>query len=87
MKKLIFVSLLSTAAMFAQVATSADTTSTTVTKDHGKKSVTKSDSDSTVATPAGTSTNSSATATKTKKKHGKVVSKSTTSDSSSSSPQ
>ncbi len=73
--------------MFAQVSTSTDTNSTTVTKDHGKKS--KSDTVSTSSTydPAGTTTDSSHVKSKTKKHHGKEVTKSKTTTDSSATPQ
>jgi hypothetical protein len=83
MKTLIFVSFLTATAVFAQVATQTDSSSTTVTSDHGKKSATDSASSTSVSTPAGTTTQSTKTSTKSKRKHGKVVSKSATEDSSS----
>jgi hypothetical protein len=82
MKTLIFVSFITAATMFAQVSTQTDSTSTTVTRDHGKKSATDSAASTTTNTPEGSTTNSTRTATKSKRKHGKVVSKSSTEDSS-----
>jgi hypothetical protein len=91
MKKLILVSFITTAAMFAQVQSqtssqSTESNSTTVLKDDGKKSYTSSNTTTTNANPAGTTTDSHSSVTTTKKKHGKYVKKTNSSDSSSATP-
>jgi hypothetical protein len=85
MNKLILISFAAVSAMFAQTvsqSTQTDSSSTTVSEDHGKKTATESATTTTDTDANGVTTaNSSKTATKTRKKHGKVVSKTTTEDS------
>ena len=73
--------------MFAQTvaqSSQTDSSSTTVTEDHGNKTATESATTTSNTDANGvTTTNSAKTATKTKKKHGKVVSKSASEDTSS----
>src|SRR6185312_1067000 len=84
MKKLILISMISgAAALFAQTSTTTRTDSTTVSRDHGKKTYNDTTTTTTNSNPVETTSNTTNTKTKTKKHHGRVVSKSTSTDSSS----